>query len=354
MISCVTLNAIKFTDNGTITLRASLSCSSRKSRYIIITVKDTGSGIPPAFIPNLFKPFSREDDSTTRQSEGLGLGLMVAKGLSRKLGGDLSCVRSNTSGPEKGSEFEMRVPLTPGEVCSRSASPFGSPTPPIKSRVSPHADVPPMDDMEMTAPLLGNLSVTSDPSSQGEDSPPAPPNAAQSLQHLGLPSPRRTASPSRPRSGSRSRQLSNRKITFDRDLASKYPLNFLVVEDNKINRKLLMSMLQKLGYKNILEAYDGNDAVEKMKTAGQREDVNVILMDLWMPLLDGFQATEAILQMDRPSKPTILAVSADITDGAIRRAEKVGMKGFLTKPFQIRDLERLIVQHGVRAVESQA
>jgi signal transduction histidine kinase len=109
MVSCLALNAIKFTQDGSITLRATLSA---KGRYIVINIKDTGSGIPAAFLPNLFKPFSREDDSMTRQSEGLGLGLMVAKGIARKLGGDLFCLRSHVSGPGRGSEFEMRVPLT--------------------------------------------------------------------------------------------------------------------------------------------------------------------------------------------------------------------------------------------------
>src|ERR1051326_7240284 len=98
MISCVVLNALKFTEEGRISITAKLSS---KSRYIVINVKDTGSGIPAAFLPNLFKAFSREDDSLTRQSEGLGLGLLVAKGLSRKIGGDLFCVRSETSGPNK-------------------------------------------------------------------------------------------------------------------------------------------------------------------------------------------------------------------------------------------------------------
>ena len=78
MVSCLALNAIKFTQDGSITLQATLSA---KCRYIVINIKDTGSGIPAAFLPNLFKPFSREDDSMTRQSEGLGLGLMVAKGI---------------------------------------------------------------------------------------------------------------------------------------------------------------------------------------------------------------------------------------------------------------------------------
>ncbi|KAJ4300976.1 hypothetical protein N0V90_003065 [Kalmusia sp. IMI 367209] len=273
MISCLALNAIKFTENGSISLKASLSVNAR---YIVINVKDTGSGIPAAFLPNLFKPFSREDVSTTRESEGLGLGLMVAKGLARKLGGDLFCLRSHVSGPEKGSEFELRVPLTPGEICSRPGSPFGSPTPSVKSRLSVETDVTP----------------------------------------------------------------SNVKPT---------PLNFLIVDDNRINRNVLRHMLKNLGYTNVYEAYDGNDAVQQVRNTLQRpshEAINVILMDLWMPRLDGFQATEAILQMEGIiEEPIVLAVSADVTDAAVNRAGKVGMKGFLTKPFVIRDVEKLILQH---------
>lgn len=108
-------------------------------------------------------------------------------------------------------------------------------------------------------------------------------------------------------------------------------------------------MLKNLGYRNICEAYDGNDAIQQMRNNAQRpshEAINVILMDLWMPRLDGFQATESILTLDEVSeKPIVLAVSADVTDAAVDRAGKVGMKGFLTKPFVIRDVEKLIMQH---------
>jgi CheY-like chemotaxis protein len=352
MISCVVLNAIKFTENGTITLRATLSVNCR---YIVINVKDTGPGIPVNFLPRLFKPFSREDDSTTRQSEGLGLGLMVAKGLARKLGGDLLCVRSDVEGPQKGSEFEIRVPLAPGEVCSRPASPFGSPVPSTKPCPSNDPDAPhfagpqPPTTPPLTADLFGHDHASKEHQSKMSDLR----KTAPSLGHLGLPSPRRTASPGRPRSSSKPRTLSDNG-SFDRNLASRFPLNFLVVEDNQINRKLLTSMLQKLGYRNIVEAYDGNKAVEQMrKDRSPAEAIDVVLMDLWMPLLDGFQATEAIHKLQLPKTPTILAVSADITDGALERASKVGMKGFLTKPFQIRDLEKLITQYFASSIEEE-
>jgi len=341
-ISCLALNAIKFTDNGSITLNATLSVNSR---YILINVRDTGSGIPAAFLPNLFKPFSREDDSTTRESEGLGLGLMVAKGLARKLGGDLFCIQSHVSGPRKGSEFELRVPLAPGEVCSRPVSPFGSPTPSLKPRLS-------FEPLDMPSPNVSRhpstppLNVESFQQVPSLSNSPAPFKPEAGFRQLGLLSPR-SASPARPRATSKNRNTS--RGGSGTKLATSVPLNFLVVDDNRINRQVLRQMLKNLGYTNIIEAYDGNDAVQQMRDNAKRprhEAINVILMDLWMPRLDGFQATESILEMeDVVEKPIILAVSADVTDAAVERAGKVGMKGFLTKPFVMRDIEKLILQH---------
>jgi CheY-like chemotaxis protein len=348
MVSCLALNAIKFTQHGSITLQATLSA---KGRYIVINIKDTGSGIPAAFLPNLFKPFSRQDDSTTRQSEGLGLGLMVAKGIARKLGGDLFCLRSHVEGPGKGSEFEMRVPLTPGEICSRPATPFGSPTPSIKSRMSIDPEPPRLD---LTyAPTTPPLSFDQFKSVREQHDPDTPAITVQSVtppEDFGVitpKSPHRTSSPPHHRAA---RALSSERDIVPSDLAKQLPLNILVVDDNAINRRVLVSMLSRLGYKDIITAFNGNDAVEKVRrnalTPGT-DAFDLILMDLWMPLLDGFQATETILQMeDLAKKPTILAVSADITDAALDKAVKSGMKGFITKPFITRDIARLIRTYG--------
>lgn len=340
MVSCLALNAIKFTQDGLITLKASLSA---KGRYIVINIKDTGSGIPSAFLPNLFKPFSREDDSTTRQSEGLGLGLMVAKGLARKLGGDLFCLRSHVSGPNKGSEFEMRVPLAPGEPCSRPMTPFGSPTPSIKSRMSLDPEVPCLDisNEPITPPLSHELL-------QKEPMPPIIAVQAAPSPNTGLPTPHRSSSPPHRRLV-HARKPSMDQGTDNSELAKHLPLNFLVVDDNAINRRVLVNMLSRLGYKNVHTAFNGQDAVETMRrnaAAAPSEAIDVVLMDLWMPLLDGFQASEAILAMPEYSqdvkKPTILAVSADVTDAALEKAVKSGMSGFVTKPFVTRDIVRLI------------
>ena len=109
-------------------------------------------------------------------------------------------------------------------------------------------------------------------------------------------------------------------------------------------------MLEKLGYRTIHEAFDGAEAVRQMALP-RDPPIDVVLMDLWMPNMDGYEAAEKILAMpqftnaDGSSNVTVLAVSADVTAEALERAAKAGMKGFMTKPYKILDLERLIVEY---------
>lgn len=349
ILSCLISNAVKFTEQGKVDISAKLS---PKHRYIVISVKDTGIGIPRAFQPSLFKAFSREDDSLTRQSEGLGLGLMVARGLARKLGGDIILVQSNTEGPNHGTEFEIRAPLAPGEVCSRPGSPFGSPPPSVRRRSSADQDMPPIPSIPRPAspPRPAALTREYNSDSRLHTLPPL-----SSPIHVSNQSPPRSVSPSRPGPSSR-RPSTRRSMEFDKKLAEKHPLTFLVAEDNQVNRKLLVSMLRKFGYKKIHEAFNGAEAVRKMeKDQINGREIDVVLMDLWMPFMDGYEAADKILSMDNGSshngsagiakRPTILAVTADATHGALERAARVGMKGFMTKPFTLPDLEKLIVEY---------
>ena len=357
LISELVLNAIKFTERGQILVTATLS---PKSRYIIIIVKDTGSGIPESFRPHLFKPFSREDDSITRQNEGLGLGLLVAKGLARKIGGDLTCLRSATEGAQHGSEFEVRVPLSPFEPISRYSTPSGTPTP---LHISEDEGQPiPRTSSQQSCVRDGRRSSRHSPA-KGEaletvafcktESPAlvSSPSRRNSLHQLSIPLARRSSTKKPPK--------------FDRNLAKKHPLSILVAEDNRINRKLLVSMLSRLGYTTIHEAFDGAEAVRLMgidRASRGETPINLILMDIWMPNMDGYEAAKRIFAMDRfrharnpgedgnpggkqESRIQILAVTADVTDEALERAKEAGMAGILTKPYGLTDLERVIVEY---------
>ncbi|KYG40506.1 hypothetical protein M433DRAFT_8736 [Acidomyces richmondensis BFW] len=408
LISCVFLNAVKFSDHtiGRIGVHARMSV---RSRYISIKISDNGPGIPAAFLPKLFKAFSQENGSMTRQSDGLGLGLMVAKGIARKLGGDLTCTRAETEGPNHGSEFEIKMPVIAGEIISRPSSPFGSPMPPRRAQPPTQPETPeippipvaPASPRRLTKAL--HAAVNPPPlrcydmmQTYDNRAPSSPPLSKSTTPPPPTHATRINRSPKiRPRIR---KSVSNPEI--DRDLAKKYPLTFLVVEDNKINRKLLVSMLAKFGYKNVLEAHDGAEAVRQMSIPRpEHERIDVVLMDLWMPLMDGYEATRRILSMRPPglsstgttdpdppddesrteggsvspassstgpngsdvasrktaaaaaamTRPTVLAVTADVTDAALERAAEVGMSGFMSKPYKMIDLQRLITEHCARS-----
>ena len=352
LVSCVFLNAVKFTEKGKITLRASLTS---RGKYVVVKVIDTGPGIPEAFLPYLFKPFSREDDSLTRQKEGLGLGLLVAKGLARKIGGDLVCVRSNVDGPDRGSEFELRVPLSSGDTTSRPSTPSRTPTP-ANLTLDNAATMRHRKDSTLDRRPTVKLDPTSTPGKSADKIKSSSPTRRNSLSRL-------QSTPSR-------RPSTKEKPTFDRHLAKKYPLTFLVAEDNTLNRRLLVNMLSKLGYTDVYEAYDGEDAVEQMsidRPSRGESAIDVVLMDIWMPNMDGYEATQRIYAMEKERQAalrdgeeedgakhtrrarqekgvTVLAVTADVTDNALERVSKVGMAGYLTKPYKLLDLEKKILE----------
>lgn len=131
-------------------------------------------------------------------------------------------------------------------------------------------------------------------------------------------------------------------------------------------------MLGKLGYTGVHEAYDGAEAVRQMsidRPVRGEKPIDVILMDLWMPNMDGYEATQRIFAMEKEQERsegigfeedddddgktrkkkakgvTVLAVSADVTDAALEKAREVGMGGFMTKPYKLLDLERLILEY---------
>ena len=115
-------------------------------------------------------------------------------------------------------------------------------------------------------------------------------------------------------------------------------IKLLVVEDNRVNQKVVGKILEKNGYTFDL-ATNGQEAVDLCKD----RDYSLVLMDLQMPVMDGITATEEILKMT-PSQ-TVVAMTANILDSDREKCESVGMKGFLGKPFTSKDLLRTVIEY---------
>ncbi|KAK0100260.1 hypothetical protein ONS96_007543 [Cadophora gregata f. sp. sojae] len=299
-------NAIKFTEHGTISITVKIA---RSLQVVEIWVVDTGCGISEESKSSLFKPHFQEDASISRSRDGLGLSLFNAKAHVRKnLGGDVTLERSCTHGPHKGSEFLIRLPISA------------------------------LETGKTDTPLVGT------PPPGGFDSPRLSPLPESSMDS------RPVSAQSEPEQ--KRAKSTGKRVAFNPNLAQDYPLNILIAEDNAINRDVAVGSLKKLGYSknNITLAFDGAEAVKHYEASldkPQAERFHVILMDIWMPNLDGYGATTQIMNLSQqrglPTK--IIAVTADITEDSVDRAKVAGMQGFLAKPYKVFDIERLIVEH---------
>ena len=115
---------------------------------------------------------------------------------------------------------------------------------------------------------------------------------------------------------------------------SDQPVSVLVAEDNTVNQKLILKLLDKLGYRDVQLAGNGRQALEQVCQGG----IELVLMDMQMPEMDGLDATRAIRQAELAQQPHIIALTANAFDEDRERCQQAGMDDFLSKPIS---LERL-------------
>ncbi len=135
------------------------------------------------------------------------------------------------------------------------------------------------------------------------------------------------------------------------NLASEYPMRILIAEDNTVNQTLARIIFQRLGFEPDI-AENGQAAFE----LATLRSYDIIFMDVQMPIMDGLDATKAIVQSIKPGQrmPIIVAMTAYAMDGDREKCEAAGMVDYLSKPVTIDDIRRLLIKHGQQIVKERS
>ncbi|MBM7568661.1 signal transduction histidine kinase/DNA-binding response OmpR family regulator [Paenibacillus sacheonensis] len=291
-------NAFKFTSEGSITVTSKMLAVHGQSVLIEFIVADSGVGIAEDKLPLLFHPFSQVDTSLTRQYEGTGLGLAICKNLVELMGGSIGV----SSVPGAGTTFRFTVQL----------------------QAWPASQHDPSADEGSFAALAGeSFGSFYEAELTGSGSDVEPSEHGQASAH---------AQPS--------------KTTADRAGGAAV----LVADDNEINQKLTLSLLDKLGISADV-AGNGSDAVD----LAFNRNYDLILMDMRMPVMDGLEATRRVLASAPPGRaPIVVAMTANVLPSDRERCLEAGMADFLAKPIQFDAVKRVLKRYGIEPERTQS
>jgi signal transduction histidine kinase/CheY-like chemotaxis protein len=387
-----------------VTSRPALTGAGTLPRYeVLFSVRDTGIGIPPDRLGRLFRSFSQVDASTTRRYGGTGLGLAISKRLSEIMGG-MMWVESDGI-PGRGATFfftilcesastPVPVYLSPAQpqlsgrrllivddnptnrkILTRQAQSWGMV--PLEAASGPEAldmirrggafdaaildhQMPEMDGLTLAAEIR-RVETAVQPPSQRRQAQRLP---LVMLTSLG----RREAGPeaasvdfaafmTKPIKASqlynvlvgifaeqpgRLREPAAAAPQFDYNLGQRLPLRILLAEDNAINQKLALRILERMGYRADTAA-NGLEVLE----AVERQPYDMILMDVQMPEMDGLEATRRLVA-ERPGddRPRIIAMTANAMQEDREICLAAGMDDYLSKPIQLKELQASLERWG--------
>ena len=376
-------NAVKFTPaGGTVSVRLKQFPGIAKgSELYEIRVKDNGIGMSPEFVQKIFSPFERERTSTVSRTQGTGLGMAITKNIVDMMGGTIE-VRTEQG---KGTEFIVRLPFRTQpenhriekiaeleglkalvvdddfntcdsvtkmlvKVGMRSEWTLSGKEAVLRARQSMelgdafHAYI-----IDWRLPDMNGIEVTRQIRSLGDDTPIIILTAYDwsdievEARAAGV-----TAFCAKPLFMSDIREtllaaIGQKQAETEDSILPAAGSNFkdrciLLVEDNELNREIAMEILNEYGFL-VDTAENGAVAVEKMKNSSPG-DYDLVLMDVQMPVMNGYEATKQIRALDNPALAgiTILAMTANAFDEDRKKALECGMDGFLSKPIVIEEL----------------
>ncbi len=283
IINNLVSNALKYSGAGasiSLTLRQ-LEHGAEEGKYQIV-VEDTGFGMSEEFQKQIFQPFTRETTFTPVTTVGTGLGMPIVKNLVQQMGGEIT-VRSRLG---EGSTFTVTLPLTPADAPEEGTA---------------------GEERAFGETAAAGKSVSGEAAAAGK--------------------------------------LSGEERAGAETTPGEHPLagkRILVAEDNEINMEIAVEFLTMMGAE-VMQAKNGQEAVEQFAQSAPGS-VDVILMDMQMPVMDGCEASRRIRDMDRPDGRTvsIVAVTANAFAEDVARTREAGMDGHLAKPIDFQALVHLL------------
>ncbi len=380
-------NAVKFTPQGEIVVELDAKFLPSGQLELQFAVRDTGIGIPADRMDRLFRSFSQVDSSTTRQYGGTGLGLAISKRLSELMGGAM-WVESKVG---QGSTFFFTIladvgvaqpchhfQVTPAELSKKQVL-----------IVSANATTRQILTQQVTSWGMRCVAVAAgaealEKLTQKEVFDLAlldhqPPNMngvalAQQIKKLlpSLPLIRLSAGLSTHRHSAelsgdlfakflakpvKPSQLFDRLLElFSKNpstpqanypaadeqatLGARLPLRLLLAEDNLVNQKVALRILNKLGYRADVAA-NGLETIAAL----ERQRYDIVLMDIQMPEMDGLEATRQICQR-WPARPAIIAMTANAMQGDREMCLAAGMDDYVSKPIKVEELATALARWG--------
>ncbi len=393
-------NALKFTNVGEIVILVKLGQRETKNgseSLVRVTVKDTGIGIAPEHHERIFEAFTQADASTTRRFGGTGLGLAISRKLCHIFGGNLS-VQSELG---KGSEFYFDIPFreVPQQGAVKPQHQIENQRPlhgksciiltrnySLSSLIQSYCQnwqmvthlAPSLDDtaaakiieFKPDIVIADPLALTHEKrmtefarlliehkipaiflSSIGESSIRIDEAKFPLIRTLYKPVSelkllRDTLAMIQRRNGieiseSAFQTETDASIPRGENFAKVYPAKILIVEDVMMNQKIAGMVLEKLGYSGIEFANNGEKGVDRVKQG----DINLVFMDLQMPVMGGLDATEAIRKnFNLPRQPVIIAMTGHALAGVRDSCIAGGMNGFVAKPISLNDVRNSIIE----------
>ena len=380
-------NAIKFTPQGHVAVRASLLSETETQAMLCLEVQDTGIGIPPDAQEQLFQPFSQADTSTTRKYGGSGLGLAICRELVELMGGHIG-LESVTG---KGSAFRCTIPLQKQYAASSEPDALEDCRVLVVSKTHAlrhlleqqmrafHFHSIGVEDPAQTLPMLRDASagrfdcallhlpgeeaaalareIKADPAlSQTRVVLLAPENPGTETSsgleagidaHLGIPLRQSETLECLAALLNKTPRPAQRAKTAE-PAPPPPKLKVLIVEDNQVNLLIASALMRKLGYAASV-ATDGRIALD----AVQKTPFDLILMDREMPGWDGCETTRRIRQYEatQPRKPSyIMAMTAHTSDSIRNLCMEAGMDDFLSKPVHVTAMQEALARFAQKAV----